>query len=601
MQRFRHAAAGRLYTLLLTLVMGSLALSTGSMAAGFLPLEQGWSDEQRQRFWSLGQGAEIIPYSWFLVLEQADSKEKFNSADNISRLGYIPWPEHPDSLPIGFTRAANPHTGREWLGINCSACHTNTIEYGGKTLLIDGAPTLADYWQFNVDLVNALTSTLEDDAKFQRFAAALEKKSGGADALRNDLAEVAAARAAYNTRNRHTIEYGHGRLDALGFIFNEVTVGLLKASDGKSPIPENRRSPEAPVSYPFLWATSQADYVQWNGVSFAQMPIGNLARDVVEVLGVYGKVDLDCEGGFKSSLLFRNSRELADMVISLKSPEWPNNILPPIDVEEASRGEALYRDYCVECHEVIPRSQSNRRYQSGLWPMSIIGTDALYARNATQWVSSGCLAGESIMPGGSEKLAPTDMSYSIASHVALKVMAQEPGQAILPVLGTRGVKENLKLNGLELRKPGAYYKARPLNGIWATAPYLHNGSVPTLEDLLLPPEDRPKKFSVGCHGFDPDKVGFVKDCKHSSEFQVDYSKAIPCSYEVLDEGERRPDGEWVHYPYRDPRLPGTDGDVHDPKVRDNGNCNVGHDIRKYDGSAFSDEERSALVEYLKTL
>ena len=62
------------------------------------------------------------------------------------------------------------------------------------------------------------------------------------------------------------------------------------------------------------------------------------------------------------------------------------------------------------------------------------------------------------------------------------------------------------------------YKARSLNGIWATAPYLHNGSVPTLYDLLLPakpekgdPPDtryRPKTFMVGSREFDPIKVGF---------------------------------------------------------------------------------------------
>lgn len=61
------------------------------------------------------------------------------------------------------------------------------------------------------------------------------------------------------------------------------------------------------------------------------------------------------------------------------------------------------------------------------------------------------------------------------------------------------------------------YKARPLNGIWATAPYLHNGSVPTLYDLLLPKrqpgdpaegEYRPDEFTVGSREFDPEKVGF---------------------------------------------------------------------------------------------
>ena len=50
-------------------------------------------------------------------------------------------------------------------------------------------------------------------------------------------------------------------------------------------------------------------------------------------------------------------------------------------------------------------------------------------------------------------------------------------------------------------------KGRALNGIWATAPYLHNGSVPTLYDLLLPAADRPKKFRVGSRELDVKKVG----------------------------------------------------------------------------------------------
>ncbi|MEE4277884.1 MAG: di-heme-cytochrome C peroxidase [Halieaceae bacterium] len=582
-------------------MLGLLFVSATGHAGDWMLLEQGWTNEQRERFWSLGQGAEIVPYRWFLVLEQAGRQRPFNSAEHIRRLGYIPWPENPAGLPVGFTRAANPHTGREWLGMNCAACHTNTIAFEGRTLLVDGAPTLADYWAFNLAITAALEETLADEGKFRRFADAL----GAGDSpeqrneLRNDLATVTAERLAYNERNRHRSEYGHGRLDAIGFIFNEVTVGLLRDGDGQA-IPDNRRSPEAPVSYPFLWGTSQADYVQWNGVSFAQLPLGNLARDVVEVLGVYGKVDLDCEGGFRSSLLFRNSIELADMVQTLKAPQWPNDVFPPVDLKLASEGEALYRDHCVECHEVIPRDDWNRRYRSGLWPTNIIGTDALYTRNAVQWVDSGCLAGESIMPGGAEKLEAHDMSYSIVSHVALKVMGEEPGEAIFPVLGLKGVMENLQLNGLELRKPEDYYKARPLNGIWATAPYLHNGSVPTLYDLLLPPDERPRQFRVGCREFDPTRVGFRQDCDEATLFEVNPEGAPACNYEVLDPGERAADGRWLRYPYRDPRFPDTDAGFY-PQVRDNGNCNIGHDVRHVDGSAFDHGERSALVEYLKTL
>lgn len=55
------------------------------------------------------------------------------------------------------------------------------------------------------------------------------------------------------------------------------------------------------------------------------------------------------------------------------------------------------------------------------------------------------------------------------------------------------------------------YANAPLDGIWMRAPYLHNGSVPTLKDLLAPPQDRPAKFYRGCTEFDSESVGFVCD------------------------------------------------------------------------------------------
>ena len=62
---------------------------------------------------------------------------------------------------------------------------------------------------------------------------------------------------------------------------------------------------------------------------------------------------------------------------------------------------------------------------------------------------------------------------------------------------------------LDTKAPYGPYAARPLYGIWAAAPYLHNGSVPTLYDLLLPPEQRPKKFALGRREYDPVKLGFA--------------------------------------------------------------------------------------------
>ena len=64
---------------------------------------------------------------------------------------------------------------------------------------------------------------------------------------------------------------------------------------------------------------------------------------------------------------------------------------------------------------------------------------------------------------------------------------------------------------LDTQPPEGPYAARPLYGIWAAAPYLHNGSVPTLYDLLLRPEQRPRTFVLGSRKYDPVKLGFVVD------------------------------------------------------------------------------------------
>jgi hypothetical protein len=103
------------------------------------------------------------------------------------------------------------------------------------------------------------------------------------------------------------------------------------------------------------------------------------------------------------------------------------------------------------------------------------------------------------------------------------------------------------------------YKARPLNGIWATAPYLHNGSVKSLYELLLPVEKRAKTFWVGNRDFDPREVGFVN--------------------------QPSPVGSWF-------RVADASGKaIH-------GNSNNGHD---YGSKTLTEPERWALVEYMKTL
>jgi len=59
----------------------------------------------------------------------------------------------------------------------------------------------------------------------------------------------------------------------------------------------------------------------------------------------------------------------------------------------------------------------------------------------------------------------------------------------------------------------------PLDGIWLRAPYLHNGSVPTLRDLLEPSENRPKEFFRGYDVFDQKNVGFISNLANEGAHQ----------------------------------------------------------------------------------
>src|SRR5260370_8179322 len=118
-----------------------------------------------------------------------------------------------------------------------------------------------------------------------------------------------------------------------------------------------------------------------------------------------------------------------------------------------------------------------------------------------------------------------------------------------------GYRENALLAPLK-------YKARPHNGIWATPPYLHNGSVPNLFALLSPVSERPKVFYLGSKPYDPIKLRPNTDpTQGASEFRTD--------------------------------LPGNSNAGHEFKDRPKGNGVIGR--------ALSEEERMQIIEYLKTL
>ena len=523
-------------------------------------LEQGWTEAQQQEFWFTSQGSQVVPYDWFLALEQADSQELIRSNANLDQLRFLteePGPANPDGLPVGFAKDIDSATGTAWMGFTCAACHTNQIDTPAASLRIDGAPTLADTFAFFDQVAYGLQATANDDAKFDRFARKVLAQSynpANVSALRKDLQSLAQIRVNRQLQDMpkspQSVPYGHGRLDAFGGIFNQVLGYDLN-------IPANYQPSNAPVSYPFLWDTSQYDLVQWNGIAPNFGP-GVLARNVGEILGVFGTVEVvPLRGveeirGYKSSAKIVSLGKLEATINALQSPQWPTQYLPPLDPAKVSQGEVLYKKQCASCHAVIDRTDRKLKLKAVMTPVADLGTDPTMADNAVnRTAQTGPLQGE------------VDWIALESEKKVKKLRAEAPGADVLDnvvintILGQKGAsikaihEEYIPVKIARKFDPKSY-KARSLNGIWATAPYLHNGSVPSLWELLKPSAQRVKQFRVGSRQFDPVNVGFDT-----------------ASGTLLDT-----------------TLPG--------------NSNVGHEGPGF-GTDLTDEEKWALIEYMKSL
>jgi hypothetical protein len=521
--------------------------------SGEVTLCQNWDAGDQQKFWFLSQGSQIIPYRWFLSLEQPNNTKLFVDGQHMDSFRYLPQKKtalNPDGLPIGFTKDAarnNPtyqKISQDWLGLTCAACHTGQVEFQGKKVLIDGAPTMADIEGFMHTLVSAMQTTANDKQKFDRFAknvlAENVAKPGAKDNLKSQLEQILRIRKTWNEMNAGDTPYGFARLDAIGAIFNTITTTALG-------IPGNRHSANAPVSYPFIWDTPQHDKVQWNG-SVPNKGGGALGRNVGEVLGVFASLNLNTNPlvltGHHSSANIPHLGQLEGLLWKLQSPQWPTTILPKIDETKLVTGRKAFEQYCISCHADIHRDDPNRRIKAVLTPLAELKTDPAMTANFSNIVyESGKLHHRSkkYIPStdlfGKTGAGVEFLNYAVVGTIA-KSFFEDPAvtlkainagrsnktEQLKELAGPEATKETLKkiAEGIHLINPAPnqlVYKGRPLNGIWATAPYLHNGSVRTLRQLLLPATQRQKTFNVGSREYDPNDAGF----KDVGNFKFDAS------------------------------------------------------------------------------
>lgn len=521
-------------------------------------LDQNWGPLKTLWYYFADQGSTLVSYATLVHLEQADSTEKFVAPANMARFRFLTQRKtvnNPFGLPVGITQHKT-QDGEVMAGLTCAACHTSQIVYNRTAVRLDGAPALLDLYGFLDGLKAAMAATLADEAKLNRFITASAGKRTPAAVkatLKRDLEWLEGYMKGAQTK----VTPGHGRVDAIGLIFNQV-IGMTSGW-------ENALEPSAPTSYPLLWDAPRHDYVQWLGFS-SNAEAGSLGRNAGEVVGVFGDVAVkkytDAEAakaGYESSIEARELVLMEEALRRLTSPVWPETVLPTIDRELAKSGEAIYAKRCVTCHALIDRDDPKRKVTAQMYGLDIIGTDPQSVNNfLNARAPSGTLEGAVRFDGagvyGAEE--PASVLLSDLVRGALKQMKPAALAAVANAkLHGQGEKtpRQGKYTQASAENPKAHlmtYKARPLNGIWAASPYLHNGSVPTLYDLLLPVEQRPASFKVGRWAFDPKKVGYVYDSGPST---VDTTIA--------------------------------------------GNRNTGHLY----GTTLSDAERWALVEFLKTL
>jgi mono/diheme cytochrome c family protein len=370
------------------------------------------------------------------------------------------------------------------------------------------------------------------------------------DRLDNRLELVAVIDAAREHRDPAHPTSGFGRLDAFdgtrnflftrlrdqdpaeGFAINAANMVALDAAVKFPPLWSRKASAADlaanPGAAPPVWGFRDYDWVEWTLNTNTVME-----RNITETLGAGATVILDPARGslFESSIPARNMHALEELAYGIDPPLWPAEVFGAIQPDLVARGAPIFQSRCAGCHEYDAR----QRTETGLITLrglgaEIVGTDPTFALRISCPVPD---IGPLELPRTDFSAAQATLlkdcagvttgvafkGYSFArtvqaavdgikakAYAAAAVDADE--QALMEDFARRGPvawRDTL----LTSPAPRGPYAARPLYGIWAAAPYLHNGSVPTLHDLLLLPAERPVTFALGARDYDPVKLGFV--------------------------------------------------------------------------------------------
>ncbi len=409
-----------------------------------------------------------------------------------STFGFIT--EAGKDLPIGVSRRRR--LGIDQVGLNCAVCHTSTVRETptAPPRLVLGMPANRLDLQAFVQFV--LECSLDNRLTAEAIKGRLPKKGGPS------LFERALLEFGYVERLKDTTLNLRNRIaPVMADTVPKWGRGRVDTFNPYKSVQFNWDLSRLPPSeligasdYPSIWNQKPREgmHLHWDG--------DNASVDERNLSAALGA------GVTPVTVDHDNLQRVRDWIWTLPPPQYPY----PVDRALVSRGAPLYQQLCANCH-------ADHRFRDGVISGSRVGQV------------------ESIDTIGTDPYRLNSYTPAFASN-------------------QYGLYPDSRYRFSHFRKTNGYAN-HPLDGIWLRAPYLHNGSVPTMRDLLEPPESRPKAFYRGYDVYDQANLGFVSDVAEASgQVFTRYDTSVP------------------------------------------GNANTGHVY----GTTLSDDDKRAIVEYLKT-
>ncbi len=354
-------------------------------------------------------------------------------------------------FPIGISQ--RHRLGVDQVGLNCAVCHAGTVRAtaDGPRQIVLGMPShqldLQGFFRFVLDC------TLDERFTADNLMGLMARNGSELDWFDRVL-----YRFFVIPRTREQTLILAKRLERImGNAVPDWGPGRVDTFNPYKGLQFNWPLARLPLSeliaasdFPSLWNQQPRDgmYLHWDG-----------NNDSVDERNLSASL-----GAGVTPVTIDHSRlqRVRDWIWTLPPPAYPY----PIDQAKAARGKPLYAEYCLDCH-------ADHRFKEGVRSGKAIGTVV------------------PIADIGTDRQRLDSYTFDFAAN-------------------QYGLYPDSKYRFTHFRKTQGYAN-HPLDGIWARAPYLHNGSVPTLRALLDDPRERPARFYRGYDVFDQARVGFVAD------------------------------------------------------------------------------------------